>query len=167
MKHLFSSVGEAIVEGRSRREEAEGSETSWRNRDVEDKSRESRKETRETQRQPDPQLQIRPWQERQSWADETPGSRFCGGRFGLCCAGRVAASSRVSSGDGEGETGLLQAGVPPLLPLQMQGLLLLTQSLPPSGSGPGRSCCFLESQDGGLLRFSLRRSHPLSHRWGN
>lgn len=78
-----------------------------------------------------------------------------------------AASSRVSSGDGEGETGLLQAGVPPLLPLQMQGLLLLTQSLPPSGSGPGRSCCFLESQDGGLLRFSLRRSHPLSHRWGN
>lgn len=128
-----------------------------------DRSRERRKETRETQQQSDPKLQVWIWQERQSRGDETPGSRFRGERFGLCCTGRVPASSQVSSGDGGGETGLLQARVPPLLPPQIRGLLVLTQSLPPSGSGPGRSCCLLDSQDSGLPHFSLRRNHPFSH----
>lgn len=67
--------------------------------------------------------------------------------------GEDPASSRVPSGDGGDQAGLLQARVSSLLPPQVQGLLLLTQPLPPSG----RSCWFLDSQDHGLPGFRLRR----------
>lgn len=45
---------------------------------------------------------------------------------------------------------------------KIQGLSLLTQPRPPSGSGPGRSSQFLE-HDSQELGFSLRT--PSSHRW--